>query len=218
MGKVEFKRMPTRAELRARARASLKGNWGRAILILFLGGLLSGVIGGILSLIHPVVQYAFNLIVTGPITLGLTVAFLEIAGNNRPSVSTIFIGFRSFGKTFLLYLLLLIFTLLWILLFIVPGIIAGLRYSQAYYILRDNPEISPLEAIRRSKTMMSGNKGRLFVLGLSFIGWWLLGILTLGIGYLWLYPYIMTTSAHFYLDLRSRNSSYTPSTPPTFEA
>jgi uncharacterized membrane protein len=209
--------MTTRAELRARARASLKGNWGRAILIFFLMGLILGVSGGILSLIHSNVQIVFNLIVTGPFTLGLTTAFLELAGNKRPAVSTLFIGFRSFSKTFLLYLLLLIFSILWTLLLIVPGIIAGFRYSQAFYILRDNPEISPLEAIRRSKTMMIGHKWRLFVLYLSFIGWWLLGILTLGIGYLWLYPYVMTTMAHFYLDLRSRNSSYTSGNPISLE-
>ncbi|XID91971.1 DUF975 family protein [Paenibacillaceae bacterium WGS1546] len=88
---------------------------------------------------------------------------------------TLFSGFSDFFKPFLLYLLLIVFVSLWSLLFVIPGIIAAFRYSQAYYILIDNTGIGPLEAIRRSKAMMVGHKGRFFMLYLSFIGWALLG-------------------------------------------
>jgi uncharacterized membrane protein len=64
-----------------------------------------------------------------------------------------------------------IFTFLWTLLFIIPGIIAFYRYRLAFYILIDNPDIGPLEAINISKALMDGNKGKLFCLDLSFIGW-----------------------------------------------
>jgi uncharacterized membrane protein len=89
---------------------------------------------------------------------------------------------------------------------IVPGIIAAFRYSMAFYILKDHPEISPMEAIRRSKEMMVGQKWRYFVLNLSFIGWALLCILTLGIGFLWMHPYISVTNSHFYDELRNRSA------------
>jgi uncharacterized membrane protein len=98
----------------------------------------------------------------------------------------------------------------WTLLLIVPGIIAGYRYSQAFYILRDNPEIGAMEAIRRSKTMMAEHKWRLFVLQLTFIGWHLLCMLSLCIGYLWLVPYIMAAGAHFYEDLKTRSEFTAP--------
>ncbi|BBH21563.1 hypothetical protein Back11_29080 [Paenibacillus baekrokdamisoli] len=206
--------MVTRPELRARARASLQGNWGRAILILIVMGLMTFIPDLILTRIHPYAQYVFIFIVSGPLGYGAAAAFLSLARNNRPSVSLLFEGFEHFTKTFLLYLLLSVFTFLWMLLLIVPGIIATYRYSQAYYILRDNPEISALEAIQRSKEMMVGHKWRLFVLHLSFIGWMLLAILTCGIGFLWLNSYFLTTMAHFYLDLKGNSASYDTQTPP----
>ncbi|MFW6154574.1 MAG: DUF975 family protein [Planctomycetota bacterium] len=84
---------------------------------------------------------------------------------------------------------------------IIPGIVAAYAYSQAMYILADNPSIGCTEPLRRSKAMMRGNKGKLFCLGLRFIGWGLLCLLTLGIGYLWLMPYMSTSFAIFHNDL-----------------
>ena len=71
------------------------------------------------------------------------------------------------------------------------------------YILVDRPELSVRDAIRLSGRMMSGRKLDLFCLHLSFIGWMLLCILTLGIGILFLSPYMMTAQAAFYQDVRS---------------
>lgn len=75
----------------------------------------------------------------------------------------------------------------------------------AYYILVDNPELSALEAIRQSKEIMRGHKGRLFYLWLSFLGWFLLGLITMGIGFLYVAPYYEAAKANFYEDLQ-RNS------------
>lgn len=95
-----------------------------------------------------------------------------------------------------------VFTFLWSLLFIIPGIIASLSYSMVYFIALDNLELSALDVIRKSKEMMRGHKGEYFVLGLSFIGWGILGIFTLGILYLWLIPYMQVTMANFYNELK----------------
>ena len=92
---------------------------------------------------------------------------------------------------------------LWALLLIIPGIIMIFAYAMAPYILEEHPEISAWEASTRSREMMKGHKFDLFYLYLSFIGWFLLALLTLGIGGLWLAPYMEGAKAAFYNDLKA---------------
>ena len=91
----------------------------------------------------------------------------------------------------------------WSLLFIIPGIIAGYSYAMTRYILAERPELTAQEALEHSRTMMAGNRWRLFCLQLSFIGWDILAALTLGIGNLWLNPYKQAATAAFYRDVCS---------------
>lgn len=114
----------------------------------------------------------------------------------------LFDGFQRFGTALGAYLLTGIFIFLWTLLLIVPGIMAGLSYAMTYFIIADDPTIGPLQAITKSKEMMRGHKWKLFLLHWRFLGWVLLCILTLGIGILWLVPYVSTSLAHFYEDIR----------------
>ena len=100
-------------------------------------------------------------------------------------------------------LLVTVFTILWSFLLIIPGIIKAYSYALTPYILVDNPELSPREALRRSQQMMQGQKFNLFYLQLSFIGWWILACFTGGIGFLWLVPYYQTSQAAFYQNLRN---------------
>jgi uncharacterized membrane protein len=205
-----IKHVPTSAEIRARARVSLSGNWTPAVLHFLLYFVCMAVLGGISRI--PNIGWLASVLVTGALTYGLHSYFLLLSRGELPSTETLFSGFGRFVDTFLLCILMGILTLLWSLLLIIPGIIAAFRYSQAYYILRDNPGIGALEAINRSKALMVGHKGRLFVLGLTFIGWYLLCIVTFGIGFLWLSPYFYTAMGHFYNDLISRSASV-PSPP-----
>jgi uncharacterized membrane protein len=200
--------VPTSAEIRAKARASLSGNWTASVLHTLLFYVCVGVLGGISYI--PIIGWLAIILVTGALTYGLSSYFLVLSRGEMPSTETLFSGFSRLVETFLLCLLMGIFTFLWSLLLIVPGIIAGLRYSQAYYILRDNPGMSAIEAINRSKALMAGHKGRLFVLGLTFIGWYLLCMVTFGIGLLWFTPYVYTAQAHFYNDLIIRSASIPP--------
>lgn len=194
----------TYSELRARARESLQGNWGKSILALIVYAIVAGVIG--LFTLIPFLGYIIQFITTGALTLGFIIFFVGIARKEGPPISEIFSGFSHFLKALGVYFFMTIFTLLWSLLFIIPGIIAYYRYSQAYYILQDNPDIGALEAIRQSKELMKGRKFKLFVLHLSFIGWALLCLLTIGIGFLWLYPYFFVTQAHFYDEITGRTT------------
>lgn len=189
----------TNKELRAASRMQLKGNWVAAILMLVVIGVISAL------LIIPFVGAIINLIVISPLTLGLAFCYLNLVRGKTFKIEDVFSGFSNLGPAIVLRLVSGIFIALWSLLFIIPGIIAKLRYSMAIFILNDNPDLGALEAIRISKKWMIGYKGQLFLLYLSFIGWYLLCILTLGIGFLWLLPYVKATEANFYEDLRKSN-------------
>jgi len=95
-----------------------------------------------------------------------------------------------------------LFILLWSLLLIIPGIIAALSYSMTFYILADDNSIGAMDAINKSKKMMYGYKWKYFCLGLRFLGWAILCILRLGIGFLWLSPYVHVSVTKFYEDIK----------------
>lgn len=110
-------------------------------------------------------------------------------------------GFKSFGDSLALHILNAIFTFLWSLLLVIPGIIKAYSYSMGYFILADRPDLSGNQARKRSMYLMKGHKWQLFCLDFSFIGWYLLSLLTLGILAFWVYPYHMTARAEFYNEL-----------------
>ncbi|SMC72589.1 DUF975 family protein [Papillibacter cinnamivorans] len=140
----------------------------------------------------------------------LMVGFLTycLAGieSRTSSFAELFDGFNYAGRIIWLSFLVGLFTFLWFLLFIIPGFIAIYRYRLVYFLIIDNPDMTAMEAIRTSKRLMVGHKIDLFVLDLSFIGWMLLGVLTLGILYLWLIPYVNFTNAIFYRQLALEDS------------
>lgn len=183
----------------AEARTALSGNWWVAVVGLALSALV-----GFAAQIVPLVNFIAPLLVAGPLALGVAVFCLSISRKNKIDIKQIFSGFDIFGTALATYLLSVIFIILWALLLIIPGIIAALSYSQIYFILADNPNIGPMEAIDRSKKMMMGNKWKFFCLGWRFFGWMILSILTLGIGFLWLMPYMSVTFAKFYDDVKGK--------------
>jgi uncharacterized membrane protein len=183
-------------DLMAQARECLRGNWGLGVVVILVNGLL-----GMLGMI-PVVGVVISLLITGPLTLGLTMVFLSLARSEGATLGMLFDGFKRFGSSLGVYLLSAIFVFLWALLLIVPGIVASIAYSMAFFILRDDPTVDAMDAIRRSKIMMMGNKWKYFCLQWRFLGWALLCILTFGIGFLWLGPYVFTSMARFYEDLK----------------
>ena len=184
-------------ELMRQAREQLQGKWGLVAGTTALFGLLT-------LLVHaaPGVGSLIGLIIGGPLAVGFATFILAIVRNKTPKSSQIFDGFSVFGTALGAYLLQLLFVMLWSLLLIVPGIIAGISYSMTYYIIVDDKTIGPLEAITKSKQMMSGNKWKFVCMSGRFIGWMLLCIPTLGIGYLWLFPYIATSVARFYEEIK----------------
>jgi uncharacterized membrane protein len=185
------------------ARESLKGKWGLAILTFFIYTLLTTASGSLRS--HGSVltlSSMLTLIIGGPLALGAAIFSLSISRGKEARLEQIFQGFNSFSTAFIAYLLIILYVLLWALLLIVPGIIAALGYYMTFYILADDPLIKPQDALKKSKSMMDGYKLKLFYLGLRFFLLALLCILTLGIGFLWLIPYVHITMAKFYDDIK----------------
>ena len=176
------------------ARESLAGKWGLAVGGVFVYMLLSGATSFI-----PFSQ----LILGGPLYLGLVIFFLAISRKQTTEVVDIFKGFNRFVVALFSFLLVTLFTLLWMLLLIVPGIIAALSYSQTFFILAEDTSISALDAIAKSKKMMMGYKWKFFCLGFRFFGWGILAICTLGIGFLWLTPYMIVSYAKFYDEVKA---------------
>jgi len=212
--------MKNNAELKALARENLHGKWLIAIAVSVVAWLLTDALTGNNGketveyvwrngeFIKTVVNHSSSLfsliafIIGGPINFGLASFFLKLARKQESSFGELFSGFQYFLKNFVLNFFIIFFTILWFLLLVIPGIIAILRYSMAYYIMNDNPDLKPLEAIELSKKMMYGHKMRLFFLWLSFIGWILLGIFTFGIGFLYVMPYYNATITNFYEDVK----------------
>ncbi len=119
-------------------------------------------------------------------------------GEDTGSFETLFSCFKQFGRFVVAELLMELFTLLWMCLFIIPGIVAAFSYTQTFYLMLDDPSLSPLEAIRKSKELMRGHKAEFFVLELSFLGWQLLSLLLYGLLNIWLQPYMDVTVASYY--------------------
>ncbi len=150
---------------------------------------------------HPLLSL-LGLIISGPFILGISLFSLSIARNQEARLEQLFDGFKNFKTALATFLYGLIFIVLWTLLLIIPGIIAALSYSQAFYILADNKDIGAMEAIDKSKAMMDGYKLKLFGLWLMYIGLTILSVFTLGIALLWVIPYMHVSMAHFYEDIK----------------
>ena len=196
-------------ELRARARVSLGGNifkpkWLFALLVYFIATAILGVAANTI---------VGTFILMGPITVGICSYYIKLirTGNSEEDLGAMFDGFKTgFGDNMVSGILVTIFTFLWSLLFIIPGIVKSYSYAMAFYIRNDHPEYTATEAITKSREMMRGYKGKLFLLDLSFIGWIIVGALCCGIGTLWVYPYMEMARAHFYQELKNKQEPIVP--------
>ena len=182
------------------ARESLKDKWGLAIGTFVVYMLIIGTIQTTTEF-FPLAGLLL-LAISGPMVLGIAIFSINISRNQDARLEQIFQGFNNFSTSLGAYLLMLLFIFLWTLLLIIPGIIAVLSYSMTFYILADDNSIGAMEAIDKSKKMMDGYKWKYFCLGLRFIGWSLICILTLGIGFLWLFPYMQVCMVKFYDDIK----------------
>lgn len=153
--------------------------------------------------------YFLNVLITIvliPLNIGVAQNVLAWSrGEDVNKWKVLFGGFNSakiFFKQVGVVVLNTILCALWAILLIVPGIIKGLAYSMYPYVLRDEPDLSVWQTLKKSEAIMKGYKGKLFLMYLSFVGWFILGAFTFGILYIWLTPYVMTSTVKFYDDVR----------------
>lgn len=170
--------------------------------VIMFGGLVSLLITIIIVLLLCAVQF------------GYIVYSLKVFKHEDTGINELFAYFPMLLKIIGLALWMGLFMWLWSCLCIIPGIIAGLRYSQAFFILAENPDKSIRECVNESKELMSGRLWEYFVLQLSFILWILLTCVTCGLAGLYVQPYKQITNAGYYLSLKpydtydSYNSGY----------
>ena len=217
--------MKTNAQIRQETLSSMKGNWGSGMAVVVVYVLIAIVISCIatslgelfITGVDPLskslselsaqfVSGIMNLLLVYPMEFAVMMMFLAfIRGEQSLTVGGVFKAFNSkyYGKSVGVLWLAHIFTFLWALLLIVPGIIKGLSYSLAPYILADNMELTANEAIEKSMKMMKGHKMQLFLILLGYAGFALLSVVALCIPLLWLTPYYQSVMAKFYEEVKS---------------
>lgn len=221
--------MWTISEMKERGRAAFRANYWpcvgvAALMMIFAGGsargsqpqgstmefqggtmqdpkVLVAVLIGILAALA--IGFVIKVFLSNPIELGGR-AFFRLNTEEPPApFSTIKVGFQNYWHNFVTLFLRDLFLILWFLLFIIPGFIKMYSYCMVPYILAENPDMPANEVITRSREMMDGNKWQTFLLDLSFLGWILLGIVTLGLGMVfWTAPYMNSAHAALYLKLK----------------
>lgn len=214
--------MKTNQEYKNAALAALKGNWAQAVvtsivlmalIYLFSGPYLYVDFVGLDQLMMSSPKFVWGslglfyfgfIFIYMPMFVGYANATLALynEGDNRLLSNTVSGTLRPYFRNVWGMFLTGLFVFLWTLLLFIPGVIKSLAYSMVPYILNDYPELSANQAINLSKKMMKGHKLDLFCLILSFVGWSILNIFTVGIGTLWLYPYMYTSMAAFYQDVK----------------
>ena len=191
-----------------RALSALENKWGNFVLITFVYGFIIG-ITQVLSgdkdspaILHLISLVLFILAL--PLTWGYQTLFLGAIRGGEATAKDMFEGYNKelFSRVLTTTLLYYVYVFLWSLLLLIPGCIKSYSYVMTPYILKDNPEMKNNAAIEESMRMMDGHKLELFILDLSFIGWALLSLLTCGVGFLWLTPYMNMARVNFYEDLK----------------
>ncbi len=194
-----------RVEIKNFAKEKLSGNLGSIwkILIIALGISLASTC--VLSILFNKMDADFLDSLLGilmmPLGIGTTAFFVSLIENENFEAKDLFKYYHDFVKIIGVTILMGLIVMLGYICFIIPGIILTLSYSLVPIILIKKPELGIVETLKYSREKMQGHKLDAFVLGLSFIGWAILGTLTFGILYIWLYPYMQLTFTKFYLNI-----------------
>ena len=194
-------------DFRAQARAALRGKWGVAVAVGLVANILSGGIGitntgsvgaegyldfaghdaWIMALTIAIASALLSLLIGGAVQMGWARFNTKLIKGQDVRFGDLFSQFHRLWTCICMNLVMGFFIILWSLLLIIPGIIAAYRYAMVPYLMAEFPDLGVMDAMRESKRLMKGNKWRLFCLELSFLGWGLLGSLTI-VGSLWVVP------------------------------
>jgi uncharacterized membrane protein len=205
----------SRVEIKEKAKKAFKARYGTCLLII----LILLVIGCIanpglwrwgssdLQALLPItgVWSVIMLLIVPPLNVGEAWCFLKIYRGMPTQASELFVGFKNYAHNLGGILWRSLFTFLWSCLFVIPGIVKAIAYSFTPYILQEYPNLAATDAIKVSMMMTKGHKGEIFVMYLSFIGWWFLSVITCGIvGIFYMAPYYATSLAGLYEGYKTR--------------
>lgn len=213
--------MWNRQDVKAQAKVIMKRNYWKMFVISLLTGLLTkglastqidfedlnldinvqSIIATVASIVG-LIALLYGIFVANPIKVGKA-RYYVLNHDENPPLGELFSAFKSnYLNTVGTMLVMDIKLFLWSLLLIVPGIIKAYEYSMIPYLLAEDSSIEMKDAFAKSKQMTTGQKWNLFVLDLSFLGWWILGTLLCGIGNLFVEPYYEATSVEVYVALK----------------
>lgn len=209
------------SELKLKAKELLNGKRKDAAIMLLVYWVIVGIIGGVVGAIFgsPYSKDATSTASVGQIveslllvffTLGSTSYFLKISRREDVKLEELFSKGNIYIKAICISIITGVIIALGLIVFIIPGIILAIGYSMTIYILLDNNEVGITEALKQSREMMKGHKMDYFLLQLSFLGWIILSICTLGILFFWLVPYMEVTNANFYNSISGKNVEEVP--------
>lgn len=214
--------MWSRKELKSNAKLVLKRTYWLSFAVCLVTALLAGVSGSFstlnslrvnLNLVFPtsvmvtvgLLSALYTLFISSPLGVGLNNFFLT-SREHDASFGKLFSAFSGSSYINVVKIMFLqgLYIVLWTLLLIIPGIIKSFEYIFIPYILAENPELPKKRVFEISKAMTDGDKFRIFVLQLSFIGWELLGLLGCFVGIYFVVPYINATFAELYATKRTQ--------------
>lgn len=196
--------MYNRKHLKQTAKADLKGNWTLPLLLTLLS-LVLGIPQAVDEIVFRNTGLSHHVLVVGTLVVSCIVGlitsgiYLGIVRGKSAELSRIFGNPKYVFKFLLIYIVYTIVVTLGFILLIIPGLILSYSYSQFMFVFIDNPDIGIIECLKTSRQIMKGYKWKLFVLGLSFIPWFLLMCITLGLAIFYVNPYLMATYSEFYL-------------------
>lgn len=202
-----------RTAIKETAKKQISGKLGTLLIINLIVWAITVVLGAI-----PAVGSVLAFVAASIFEISLISIYLRLSDGIDPQTSDLFNIFNDTqlcGNAVIISFLTVLFTTLWSLLFIVPGIIKALSYAMAPYIYAENGYfLTPLQSIDESKRIMQGHKAELFVLQLSFIGWFILSSLTCGILLIYVAPYYSAAMTNFYNEIKDKPApdSYTAGT------
>ena len=200
------------SEIRNVTKEVLKGQYKNVMLPYIFTSILVGIsqsqdfytIGyEIYGLVFVTTFGSLALIIQGPISLGLAKYSLSISNKEDYTYTQIISGFKYFLKAFFLFILFSILFIIGFMLLIIPGIIVFLMFSQIFYIIADEPSTGVIDAFKKSASLMKNKKFQLLGLILRYFAFFILGIFTLGIWWLWLTPQMYVSFAIFYKELKA---------------
>jgi uncharacterized membrane protein len=201
--------MGNNQDYKNRALASLEGKWSKAVVATLIYFVVSMGIDWVMTTPmgnNVALSYSTSgiwTLICLPFGWAFTVYFLRLIRDESLDYGHLLDGYKDFLRVFLAEFLISLAVVIGCLLLIIPGIIFAMMFAQTEFILKDDKEISAIDAMAKSISMMNGHKTELFALSLSFLGWAILSLLTLGIGFILLVPYFNTAMAHYYEDLKA---------------